>query len=50
MTREEIERAIENGGSVWYVDDFNKKIWEIDLNKKYKPEIYLYQILYVYQI
>ena len=49
MTREEIDKAIENGEGVWYVDDFNKKVWEIDLNKKYKPEIYLDQILYVYQ-
>lgn len=49
MTRQEIEKAIENGESVWYADNFNEKVWEIDLNKKYKPEIYLDQILYVYQ-
>lgn len=49
MTKQEILKAIENGESVWYVDNCNDKIWEIDLNKKYKPEIYLDQILYVYQ-
>ena len=49
MTKTELEQAIKNGESVWYVDNCNDKIWEIDLNKKYKPEIYLDQILYVYQ-
>ena len=49
MTKQEIEQAIENGKSVWFADDCNEKVWEIDLNEKYKPEIYLDQILYVYQ-
>lgn len=49
MTREEIEKAINKGESVWFADKCNEKVWEIDLNKKYKPEIYLDQILYVYQ-
>ena len=49
MTKQEIEKAIENGESVWFADNCNEKVWEIDLNEKYKPEIYLDQILYVYQ-
>ena len=49
MTKQEIEKAIKNGESVWFADKCNEKVWEIDLNKKYKPEIYLDQILYVYQ-
>lgn len=49
MTKQEIEKAIENGESVWYADNCNDKIWEIDLNEKYKSEIYLEQTLYVYQ-
>ena len=49
MTKQEIEKAIENGESVWYADNCNEKVWEINLNEKYKPEIYLDQILYVYQ-
>lgn len=49
MTKQEILKAIENGESVWFVDNCNEKVWEIDLNEKYKPEIYLDQILYVYQ-
>ena len=49
MTKQEIEKAIEKGESVWYADNCNEKVWEINLNEKYKPEIYLDQILYVYQ-
>ena len=49
MTKQKIKKAIENGESVWFVDNCNEKVWEIDLNEKYKPEIYLDQILYVYQ-
>lgn len=49
MTKQEIKKAIENGESVWFADNCNEKVWEIDLNEKYKPEIYLDQILYVYQ-
>lgn len=49
MTKQELEKAIENGESVWFADNCNEKVWEIDLNEKYKPEIYLDQILYVYQ-
>lgn len=49
MTKQEIEKAINNGESVWYADDCNDRVWEIDLNEKYKPEIYLDQVLYVYQ-
>ena len=49
MTKQEIKKAIEKGESVWFADNCNEKVWEIDLNEKYKPEIYLDQILYVYQ-
>ena len=49
MTKTELEEKIRNGESVWFVDNCNEKVWEIDLNEKYKPEIYLDQILYVYQ-
>ena len=49
MTKSELEQAIKNGESVWYADDCNEKVWEINLNEKYKPEIYLDQILYIYQ-
>ena len=49
MTKKELEKAIENGESVWFADNCNEKVWEIDLNEKYKPEIYLDQILYVYK-
>lgn len=49
MDKTELEKAIKNGDSVWFVDNCNEKVWEIDLNEKYKPEIYLDQILYVYQ-
>lgn len=49
MTKTEIEEKIKNGESVWFADNCNEKVWEIDLNEKYKPEIYLDQILYVYQ-
>ena len=49
MTKTELEEKIKNGESVWFVDNCNEKVWEIDLNEKYKPEIYLDQILYVYQ-
>lgn len=49
MTKTELEEKIKNGESVWFADNCNEKVWEIDLNEKYKPEIYLDQILYVYQ-
>ena len=49
MTKTELEEKIKNGESVWFVDNCNEKVWEIDLNEKYKPEIYLDQTLYVYQ-
>ena len=49
MTKKEIEKAIENGESVWFIDRYNEKVWEIDLNYKFEPEIYLDEILYVYQ-
>ena len=49
MTKQELEKAIKNDESVWFVDNCNEKVWKIDLNEKYKPEIYLDQILYVYQ-
>ncbi len=49
MTKQELEKAIEKGESVWFADNCNEKVWEIDLNEKYKPEIYLDQILYVYK-
>lgn len=49
MTKQELEKVIKNDESVWFVDNCNVKVWEIDLNEKYKPEIYLDQILYVYQ-
>ena len=49
MNKTELLKAIKNGESVWFVDNCNEKVWEIDLNEKYKPEIYLDQTLYVYQ-
>lgn len=49
MTKQELENAIKNDESVWFADNCNEKVWEIDLNEKYKPEIYLDQILYVYK-
>ena len=49
MTKQEIEKAIKNGESVWYADTYNRKVWEINLSEKYKPEIYLDGILYVYE-
>ena len=49
MTKKEIEKAIANDESVWFVDRYNEKVWEIDLNYKFEPEIYLDEILYVYQ-
>ena len=49
MTIKEIEKAIANDESVWFVDRYNEKVWEIDLNYKFEPEIYLDEILYVYQ-
>lgn len=49
MKREELQKAIDNGESVWVADKYNEKVWEIVLNEKYKPEVYLDQILYVYQ-
>lgn len=49
MTKQELLEKIKNGESVWFADNCNEKVWEIDLNEKYKPEIYLDQILYVYQ-
>ena len=48
MTKQEIDQAIENGKNVWYADYNNGKVWKINLNEKYKPEIYLNTILYVY--
>ena len=48
MTKQELEKAIENGKNVWYADYNNGKVWKINLNEKYKPEIYLNTTLYVY--
>lgn len=49
MTKKEIEKAIANDERVWFSDRYNEKVWEIDLNYKYEPEIYLDDVLYVYQ-
>lgn len=48
MNKTELENAIKNSESVWYADYNNGKVWKINLKERYKPEIYLNTILYVY--
>ena len=49
MTKQELEKSIKNGERVWYVDDIKEKIFQVDLDKRYAPQMFEDFCLYVFR-